>query len=196
MKKLLFYYLAFIAMPSVYSQNTIAYTKPLPKFDNKGTIRMPDGTTLKIDNFADTEGAIFFIVRHAEKDTTGGSNADLNATGRGRALALRKMLKKVKLNGIYSTDRPRTKHTAEPVAKQQHHIVELYDAKKQQELLAKLVAQKGKFLVVGHSNTVPQLVNILRGNDEEKEFSESDYSRFYIVSVKKLGEAQVLMIRF
>ena len=149
-----------------------------------------------VENFADTEGAVFFIVRHAEKDTTGGSNADLIAIGRGRAKALQKMLKKVKINGVFSTNTPRTKHTAEPTAKSKHLTVEIYDAKKQKELLAGLVDKKGKFLIVGHSNTLPQLINILTGNDQEKEFSESDYTRFYIVSAKKLGEAKVLMLRF
>ena len=62
--------------------------------------------------------------------------------------------------------------------------------------MAGLVDKKGKFLIVGHSNTLPQLINILTGNDQEKEFSESDYTRFYIISAKKLGEAKVLMLRF
>ena len=92
--------------------------------------------------------------------------------------------------------KPRTRHTAEPIAKSKHRKVELYDAKKQAELLRVLVDKKGKFLIVGHSNTVHQLVNILTGKDDEKEFSESDYSRLYIISVKKIGEAKVLMLRF
>ena len=156
---------------------------------------MPDGKTFAIENFSDTEGSVFIIVRHAEKDTTG-TNADLIATGRGRAEAFTKIVKKVKIKGVYSTDKPRTRHTADPTAKSKHLPVEIYDAKKQKELLASLVVKKGKFLIVGHSNTVPQLVNILAGNEQEKEFSESDYSRIYIVSTKKLGEAKVLMIRF
>lgn len=195
----------FFLVPFVgYNQTVVPYTKPCPKISSDGKITMPDGQTMTIENFSDTdgtsrntrEGGVFFIVRHAEKDTAGGSNADLNPVGRGRAEALRKILKKVKINGVYSTDKPRTRHTAEPIAKSKHRKVELYDAKKQPELLRGLVEKKGKFLIVGHSNTVHQLVNILTGKDDEKEFSESDYSRLYIVSVKKIGEAKVLMLRF
>lgn len=196
MKNIFLNTLLFLVPFFGYNQTVVPYTKPCPKISSDGKITMPDGQTMMIENFSDTEGAVFFIVRHAEKDTAGGSNADLNPVGRGRAEALRKILKKVKINGVFSTDKPRTRHTAEPIAKSKHRKVELYDAKKQAELLRGLVEKKGKFLIVGHSNTVHQLVNILTGKDDEKEFSESDYSRLYIVSVKKIGEAKVLMLRF
>lgn len=196
MKKLFFYTLLSLTSFGVQSQTTVRYIKPLPKINAQGIITMPDGQTQTIENYSDTEGSVFFIIRHSEKDTAGGSNADLNPMGRGRAKALEKMLKKVKINGVYSTDKPRTRHTAAPTSKSKHLLVEIYDPKKQKELLSSLVEKKGKFLIVGHSNTVHQLVNILTGNDQEKEFSESDYSRFYIVSLKKIGEAKALMIRF
>ena len=196
MKKIFFYCLLTFAPFIAQSQATVAYIKPLPKINKQGVITMPDGQTHTIENYSDTEGAVFFIIRHSEKDTAGGSNADLNPVGRGRAKALQKMLKKVKIKGVYSTDKPRTRHTAEPIAKSKHLPVVIYNPKKQTELLTELLTKKNKFLVVGHSNTVPQLINILTGNDAEKEFSESDYTRFYIISLKKIGDAKVLMIRF
>jgi phosphohistidine phosphatase SixA len=194
--KNIFFVLVFFLPLWANGQEVMSYPKPCPKISASGRISMPDGQKLAIENFSNTEGSVFFIIRHSEKDTAGGSNADLIPTGRGRAEALRKMLKKVKIAGVYSTDKPRTRHTAEPTAKAKKLSVELYDAKKQADLLRGLVDKKGKFLVVGHSNTVHQLVNTLTGKEDEKEFSESDYSRLYIVSVKKIGDAKVLMIRF
>lgn len=196
MKKLFLYTLLSLATFAVQSQTTISYNKPLPKINAQGIITMPDGQTQTIENYSDTEGSIFFIIRHSEKDTAGGSNADLNPIGHGRAKALRKMLKKVKISGVYSTNTPRTKNTAAPTAKRKHLPIEIYDPKKQKELLSSLVEKKGKFLVVGHSNTVHKLVNILTDTEQEKEFSESDYTRLYIVSLKKIGTSKVLMIRF
>ncbi len=195
MKNIIFFTLFFISSFDAQSQSVVAYKKALPKIDAAGKITMPDGQVLNIENYSDTEGSVFVIVRHAEKDSSG-TNADLIPIGRGRAVALRKILKKMPLTGVYSTDKPRTRHTAEPTAKSKGKTVELYDAKKQTELLTNLVAQKGKFLIVGHSNTVHQLVNTLAGNEQEKEFVETDYSRLYIVSKKKIGAAKVLMIRF
>ena len=187
-----FLFLSFIGQ----SQTIVPYTKPCPKINAHGKVTMPDGKVLAIENYSDTEGAVFFIVRHAEKDTAGGSNADLIPVGRGRAEALKKMLKKVKIKGVYSTNVPRTIHTAEPTAKAKHQTVALYDAKKQADLLRGLVEKKGKFLIVGHSNTINQLVNTLTGKTDEKDLPDSDYSRLYIVSVKKMGDASVLLIRF
>jgi 2,3-bisphosphoglycerate-dependent phosphoglycerate mutase len=197
----------FLLLPLLsYSQATIAYKNPLPKIKSNGIITMPDKSTVKIENFNDKETTVFFIVRHAEKDTAGGSNADLNPTGRGRAKALVKMLKKIQLEKVLSTDKPRTRNTAKPIAESKNSTVEIYDPKKHQEVLEKLISEhKGKkILMVGHSNTVPQIVNLLmihpdkigRGGNDEKEFSELDYSRLYIISVKKLGEGQVQLIRF
>jgi 2,3-bisphosphoglycerate-dependent phosphoglycerate mutase len=182
----------FLIIPFMaFNQAVIPYKTNI-KISKKGTIGK-----VKIEGYDDPNTTIFFIVRHAEKDTTGGSNADLNAIGRGRAQAEVKIFEKVKLDGVFSTDRPRTRNTALPIAASKKITVELYDAKKQKELLEQLAVQKGKhFFIVGHSNTVPQIVNILRGSDEEKEFSESDYSRLYIVSVKKIGDTKMQLIKF
>jgi 2,3-bisphosphoglycerate-dependent phosphoglycerate mutase len=186
------FFLCFFLLPFMsFNQSVVPYKTDI-KISKKGTIGK-----LKIEGYDDPNTTIFFIVRHAEKDTAGGTNADLNAIGRGRAQAEVKIFEKVKLNGIFSTDRPRTRNTAAPVAASKKLTVELYDAKKQKELLEQLAVQKGKhFFIVGHSNTVPQIVNILRGLDEEKEFSESDYSRLYIVSVKKNGDTKMQLIKF
>jgi 2,3-bisphosphoglycerate-dependent phosphoglycerate mutase len=189
-KKMLFLCLLFMPFLA-FNQIVTPYNTNL-KMSKKGKIGK-----VQIEGFNDPNTTIFFIVRHAEKDTAGGSNADLNAIGRGRAQAEVEMFKKVGIDGIFSTDRPRTRNTAVPIAASKKLTVEIYDAKKQKELLEKLAVQAGKhFFIVGHSNTVHQMVNILRGSDEEKEFSESDYSRLYIVSVKKIGDTKMQLIRF
>ena len=184
--------LCLLAMPFLaFSQVVTPYNTNL-KMSKKGKIGK-----VKIDGFDDPNTTIFFIVRHAEKDTSGGTDADLNTIGRGRAQAIARIFEKVKINNIYSTDRPRTRNTATPIAADKKLTVEIYDAKKQKELLEKLAVQGGKhFFIVGHSNTVPQIINILRGSDQEKEFSELDYSRLYIVSVKKIGDAKMQLINF
>jgi 2,3-bisphosphoglycerate-dependent phosphoglycerate mutase len=185
-------FLCLLFMPFLaFNQIVTPYNTNL-KMSKKGKIGK-----VQIEGFNDPNTTIFFIVRHAEKDTSGGSDADLNTIGRGRAQALAQIFGKTKMNGVFSTDRPRTRNTATPIAADKKLAVELYDAKKQKELLEKLAVQAGKhFFIVGHSNTVHQMVNILRGSDEEKEFSESDYSRLYIVSVKKIGDTKMELIKF
>ena len=181
------------------AQDLIPYKKAIPTISAKGILRMPNTQEkITIEGFNDKDVTVFFIVRHAEKDTAGGTNADLNAVGRGRANAFVSIFKKIRIHKVYSTDKPRTKNTAKPLAAFKRRPVEIYDAKMQKELLESLIKrEKGqKIFIVGHSNTVPQLVNILRGSDIEKDLADSDYSTMYIVSVKQIGEAKVQMIQF
>lgn len=190
----------FILLPFwIQAQELVPYKKAMPVVTKDGYVVMPLGKgKIKIEGFMDKGTTVFFIVRHAEKDTAGGSNADLNPVGRGRANALVKMFKRTHIHKVYSTDVPRTKSTAKPLAKFKKRQIELYNAKKQAEFVTTVMEScKGqKVFVVGHSNSVPYLVNILRGSDEEKDLPDSEYSRMYIVSVKKIGDAKVQVINF
>ena len=198
MKKII--YLLITLMPILtQAQDLIPYKKAIPKISATGIITMPNSQEkITIEGFNDKDVTIFFIVRHAEKDTSGGTNADLNPIGRGRANAFVNIFKKIRIHKVYSTDKPRTKNTAKPLAAFKRRPVEIYDAHKQKELLESLTKiEKGKkIFIVGHSNTVPQLVNILRGSDLEKDLADSEYSTMYIVSVKQIGEAKVQIIQF
>jgi phosphohistidine phosphatase SixA len=204
MKKLIIALTLLFTVSSIQAQKTegtdfIPYQGTLPTIDNDGTVKTPDGRTFKIEGFKDSGTTIFFLVRHAEKDTMTGVEADLIGTGRGRAETFVKIFKKVKLSGVYSTSTPRTRHTAEPLAKFKRRPVDIYDVKKQDELVKKLVARGGgrRYFIVGHSNTIPQLaLQILRGDKTAESMPDSDYSRLYIVSVKKMGKAKVEMINF
>ncbi len=201
MKKLIFitFLLGFGALDA---QNlaVVPYKKALPTIKKDGTIQTTDGKILKIEGFNDAETTIFFLVRHAEKDTSGGTNADLNPIGRGRAAVLPKILKKVKISGVYSTDKPRTRNTAAPVAKVKGQTVMIYDAKKQAEFIKNLLNQgTGKrYFIVGHSNTIPQMAyQILRGDEKPTaDLADDEYARLFIVSVKKGKEAKVEVINF
>ena len=202
MKKLIFLLPFLLGFSALQAQNlaVVPYKKALPTIKKDGTIQTTDGKTLKIEGFNDAETTIFFLVRHAEKDTSGGTNADLNPVGRGRAAVLPKILKKVKISGVYSTDKPRTRNTAAPVAKAKGQMVVMYDAKKQAEFIKNLLNQgTGKrYFIVGHSNTIPQMAyQILRGDEKPTaDLADDEYSRLFIVSVKKGKEAKVEVINF
>jgi phosphohistidine phosphatase SixA len=184
-----------IALPvALTAQKTIPYKGVLPKINKKGVVNK----TTTIAGFNDPNTTVFFLVRHAEKESED-TNADLNEVGRGRARALAKIFKKIPIKGIYSTDRPRTKNTAQPLANKKGMSVQLYDAKQQQALVEKLLQDKtppNRYFISGHSNTIPQLVNILTGKDNEKEIPATEFSRIYIVSVKKIGDAVVQVLSY
>jgi 2,3-bisphosphoglycerate-dependent phosphoglycerate mutase len=46
----------------------------------------------------------------------------------------------------------------------------------------------GTVLVVGHSNTIPGIVNFLTGKNEYKNFEETEYGNLIIVTVFEKGK--------
>jgi phosphohistidine phosphatase SixA len=126
-----------------------------------------------------------FIVRHAEKgaatSTNPGTNdPDLSDAGRVRAESLAKMLKDAGITVIYATEFKRTQQTAEPLAKILGIKLTIVPAKDTATLSAKLRDLPGNALVVGHGNTVPELIKAL-GVDTPINIAETDYDNFFVV---------------
>lgn len=124
--------------------------------------------------------AAYFLVRHAEK-TTEKPDPALTQAGQQRAQDLTARLDKVSLTAIYSSDYTRTRDTAAPVAKAQGLDVIIYDPRDLEGLAKILLAQKGQILVVGHSNTTPELSALLGGPKGEPIVEATEYDRFYIL---------------
>jgi phosphohistidine phosphatase SixA len=106
-----------------------------------------------------------FLVRHAERaDATPGASPtmaadpDLSEAGRARAQSLATALKDVHITAIYATEFKRTQQTAAPLAKALGLTVKIVTSKTQAGLLKQLKASKSNVLVVGHSNTVPEVI--------------------------------------
>jgi broad specificity phosphatase PhoE len=140
------------------------------------------------------------LVRHAEKDvsaTADPGDPDLSPEGLQRAERLVKKIKKYKPGAIYSTNYLRTLDTAEPMAKRRHKQVQIYDAKKPDELIDQIMKSKTKrFLIVGHSNTVPSLVNLLIKKDLFHSLDESEYGTIFIVRLKKGKEPRTEILQY
>lgn len=108
--------------------------------------------------FAQSVGTIF-IVRHAEK-ASDAPDTPLSDAGRARAECLAQTLKDANITAVLTTQYIRTKQTAELVVQQSHAHEESFDAKATAQIIAaaKQAADKGNVLIVGHSNTIPQLM--------------------------------------
>lgn len=122
-----------------------------------------------------------YLVRHAEK-LADGKDPALTVCGLARADALATSLAGVKLAAVYATPYQRTQQTAAAVAKQQQLDITRYDTRQPEVLLAQLKAQTLPVLVVGHSNTVPELVAQLSGIAMAP-LTEQDYDLLYQVKL-------------
>ncbi|MBT1062820.1 histidine phosphatase family protein [Bowmanella sp. Y26] len=138
--------------------------------------------SLLCSQFTLAEEYSLYLLRHAEKQSAQGKDPGLSEPGLQRAKALGQLLANVPLRHIYSTDYQRTKQTVAPLAEVRHLTVELYAPDELPALAAKLTAQGKDALVVGHSNTTPQLLKLLGAGDMQ--MNESNYGDLYQLNIK------------
>ncbi|MEZ4897504.1 MAG: phosphoglycerate mutase family protein [Saprospiraceae bacterium] len=127
----------------------------------------------------------YFLVRHAEKGQDDPKDPTLTATGEARAQLLARELSQAGIRAIYSTDYQRTRLTAQPLADRLGLEVQIYDAKRDLgEFLHEVQSTHAgdKVLIVGHSNTIPNMANILSGKESYQQFDDADYNHLLIVT--------------
>jgi broad specificity phosphatase PhoE len=130
--------------------------------------------------FAVDAQSIVFIVRHAEKAESKSNDPELSETGHTRAEALAKMLMDAGITGIYATDFKRTQQTAAPLATMLGLSVTSITGNDFAGLALKLRNQKGNALVVGHSNTIPDLIKAI-GIAAPIKIAENEYDDLFVV---------------
>lgn len=133
------------------------------------------------------------LVRHAERADDGTDNPGLTPLGRARAQRLAAMLAPTGVNAVFSTPYKRTRLTAQPLAEQESLKITEYDPRDAAFSQKLLEQNAGKtLLVVGHSNTVPHLVNELTGNTNYGQLEEMEYDKIFVVNVVNgVGRAMV-----
>lgn len=135
-------------------------------------------SALPLQAFAETFH--IYLSRHGEKAVSDSKDPPLTAEGEQRARHVAQMLKDAAIKQVYSTPYQRTRQTAAPTAAQFGLQVQGYDAGKQAEFAKHLrsAGAAGNMLVVGHSNTLPELVRHL-GGEAGGEIADNEYSRLY-----------------
>jgi phosphohistidine phosphatase SixA len=139
------------------------------------------------------------LVRHAEKAATPANDPPLIADGVARTKALAARLEYTHLDAIITTQFARTKQTAAPIA-QSHHITPTVVASTEpnhvQAVADEIRKHAGKVVfVVGHSNTVPDIIAAL-GAPKPKAICDAEYDNMYIVSIPATGTPTVLQTRY
>jgi len=129
-----------------------------------------------------------FIVRHAEKAPIGAGAApmmaedpELSTPGHERAASLAAALKDAGITAIYATQYKRTQQTAAPLAKALGLTVNVVLSGDLAALLEKLKAIPGNVLVVGHSNSVTEIVQGL-GVPTPLKLTDADYDNLFVVT--------------
>jgi broad specificity phosphatase PhoE len=144
--------------------------------------------------------ATIFLVRHAERADAGSpsgaamaNDPELSDAGRARAASLAAILADAQVTAIYTTEYKRTRQTAEPLAAARKLAVTTIKANEPTRLLESLKGATGNVLVVGHSNTVPDILLGL-GIRTPVTIKEDEYDNLFILTMGP--EPKLVRLRF
>jgi phosphohistidine phosphatase SixA len=129
----------------------------------------------------------YYIVRHAEKEAAAPnmtSDVALSDVGKQRAEALKSELGNKKIKQIFSTNTVRTKATAQPLSDLLGLPIQVYEAKDTTFVTKLKSGEKGNVLIVGHSNTVDDLVNQFLNRKQLSDLPDTQYGDIFIIKRK------------
>jgi broad specificity phosphatase PhoE len=141
------------------------------------------------------------VVRHAEKALGTIDDPPLAPEGEQRSERLAFIFGERTgaghLDAIYVTDTRRTQQTAAPLAARLHLQFRSFSRQTFPALPARMLKEHrgGTVLVVGHSNTMPQLVRELSGKLIEP-IPDEDYGEIYVLSVPRFGKASLVRMKY
>jgi phosphohistidine phosphatase SixA len=142
------------------------------------------------------------LVRHAEKADAPADDPPLTASGHTRAQLLAAAVADAGISAIYSTRYQRTQQTAAPVSVALGIPVTTLDPAARGDAYGVAYARAilehsagGAILVVGHSNTIPQILAGL-GVRGSITIADDEYSNLFVVTVSGAGAARLIRSEF
>lgn len=130
-----------------------------------------------------------YVMRHLQKAE--GQDPALSAEGARNAGRLASWFAADRPTAIYVSTTRRARETATPLAERLGLTVRDYDPRDTPGLVARVRAEMGTVLIVGHSNTVPEIVARL-GGARPADLGESDYGDIF--RVKRDGAVERLRL--
>jgi 2,3-bisphosphoglycerate-dependent phosphoglycerate mutase len=145
------------------------------------------------------QGGTVVLVRHAEKVTDDPKDNDppLRAVGIDRAKELSRLLQDAGIDRIFVSERRRTQETAAPIAErlglEAERVKRADTATLPARIRSELCGQE--VLIVGHSDTVPELIRAL-GIAAPPEIAEDEYDRLFFLRWSKQERSTLLTLRY
>jgi len=173
---------------------------------NKWRSWLPVGTVIVLCGLIPAVGAsapetkpdtIAIVVRHAERADDESADPPLSDAGMERAKALAHVLANVDIKAVFVSQYGRTRQTAEPTAKAHGVSITEVDARKTDAVVERVLAEhRGEtVLIVGHSNTVPDIIAGL-GGGKMAALPEGDFDDLFLVYVPGKGPTRVVALQY
>jgi broad specificity phosphatase PhoE len=143
------------------------------------------------------------VIRHAETESSVGIvDPPLSPAGEARAALLARMFGDANVLGhvdaIYVSPALRSRLTAAPLAARLGISATVAPADDPRGLARRALHEHagGRVLIVGHADTVPRIVAALSGNPKIPEIGDQEYGTMYIVTVPRIGHANLLRLNY
>ncbi len=149
-----------------------------------------------------------YLVRHAERADEPRQDPPLTEKGTARAQELARILGNANIKAIITSQYSRTKLTAEPLAKQANITVtsislslspsnpRMISEQSTAEVTNKILERSGEsVVVVGHSNSIPDVIKML-GGDVTPAIDEKKFDDLFVVTVYAKGKAKVAHMKY
>ncbi len=147
-----------------------------------------------LTNESSSQTTQIFILRHTEKADDTSENPELSAAGIERAKYWKTVLQHTTFDQVFTTEFIRNIQTAQLIASSSSVKPEMYypmsfDVVKFINLI------KGQtVLIIGHSNTIPDMVNRLIGETKYPPMSHQNYNILYTITINDNGETSSSML--
>lgn len=134
--------------------------------------------------FSQVKTTTIYLIRHAEK-VDNSKNPDLSPEGIARSLHWNEVFSAINFDAVYSTNFNRTQQTAAPIAKKNSVEIRIYNPKTIDIEKIKKENLGQTILIVGHSNSTPDLVNKLINQNIYPAIDETTFGNLYIVTINE-----------
>jgi broad specificity phosphatase PhoE len=153
---------------------------------------------------AQTPPTVIIVVRHAEKAAVEGNDPPLSEAGARRAQRLAALAEEAGVSVVYTTQFKRTRETGQAVADRLKIPLVAVEATRDNmatyaDSLAREILSKHKgqtVLVVGHSNTAPQVAGALGRKSLAPLDDATDFETLFVVIVPEAGAPRLVRAKY
>lgn len=135
-----------------------------------------------------------FILRHTEKEDETSENPALSAAGIKRAKYWKKVLQHTTFDQVFTTDFTRNIQTADLIASSSSIKPELYYPMSFDVMNFMNLIKGETVLIIGHSNTIPDMVNRLINETKYPPMSHQNYNILFTIAINENGETSSNML--
>ncbi len=143
------------------------------------------------------------VARHAPQlSGVNGDDPPLSGEGESRAASLARLLGDTRLESriaaIYVSNTLRSRSTAAPLAQILRVTPEVVSEDDPRALARRVLHEHSgeTSLIIGHADTLPRIVAELSGVDDIPPMEASDFATLYIVTVPRIGRADVIRLKY